>query len=290
MQFIEMKISTKEILESIVKMTFESGLADDTSYLIAIVCKQLASRAVNNRTFKAILMDLVAAEIALHSKNSSAFRSISARVQELKECEDEDIYHELREVLEKEVGQQQRVCQLAVFLGNLYNVDALESRVVFDYFVMLLTPQILSNTSIESYCLLVKSVGSKMLLEKNRDVLLKDSIIKLRKATSSAKFKVSTKARLMVEDVMSYGRVMLKLPTISNGSGDSNPQRILSWTTTRVEEQLWQNNKPKPQRAARSSPPPTGLPPSNLICRLPPPPMVRIPLGHFEIIKCVLPD
>lgn len=276
MQLTATKISTKETLEIIVKLTFESGLAEDTSFLIAIVCKLLGPLAVKNRTFKAILMDLVAAEVASLSKNSPAFRSIGARVQELKECEDEDIYNELRAKLEKEIEQQQRACLLAVFLGNLYNVDALESRVVIDYFVMLLTPQILSNTSIESYCLLVKSVGSKMLLEKNRDVLLKDSIVKLRKATSGAKFKVSTKARLMVEDVMSYGRVVLKLPIVSNGSGDSKPQRILSWTTTYVEEHLWENKKPKPQRAARSSSLTPEMQSSNLTRSLQPPPMVRI--------------
>ena len=204
---------SQDLLEGTVKIIFERAIEAQEFLSFALICKGLANiQAPTDRTvtFKTILMSLCQLEIESQRKRATIFRQFHEQFRALKCEENVNKALKMKAAYEFTLKLQSRFHRFASFYGELFNVDLIESRLIFEFLIMLLTPEAISNTSIECFCLLLPLVAPKMLKEKNCNILIKDNIMKLNEASKYVK--LSQRVSFLIEDVMTFARIQLKLP------------------------------------------------------------------------------
>lgn len=208
------QFQSEEQLRGVVKIIFEHAIMKSNSVsLFALICRGLVDVSALNEqgivTFRALLMFQCQQEIELQRRQANNFRKFSEYVQALKVEGNVDKISKMKTSLENNLKHQARAHRVATFFGELFNIGIAGNSFIFDYLIFLLTPDVISNTSIESFCLLVTSVAPKMLTVKNHNILLKDSLLKLRETAKT--IEVSHRARFLIEDLVTMGRIQIKL-------------------------------------------------------------------------------
>lgn len=249
-RFLDIKFKSEEQLKGATKIIFERAVAKPEQTLYAIVCKGLVDVTFSkcdgdgdrNMTFKVFLLALCHQEIEVHRKNISNFREFGERLEALKHENDPVKFQRLKAELNMCLQLQKRSFNFTKFLSELFNVDFLESRFIFDYLTVLLLPAVISNTSIECFCLTLTTVGAKMISEKNRNILLKGVLSKLEEASKSVE--LSQKVRFLVKDIFTFGRIQLNLKIDHNFADEFGMFRQfeLPWRTNFSKECLWESS------------------------------------------------
>lgn len=272
--FLDVKLTNEENMSGAVKIIFERAIskADELS-MFAIVCKGLADVTWPttdnqgervNTTFKDALMTLCHREIDQQREHAKSFRDFGEQLANLKYENDSSKYEQMKSRVEGNLISQERSLNAAKFFSELFNVDFLESRFIFDYLTFLLTPAVISSTSLECFCAVITTVGSKMIAEKNRDVLLKDMLLKLFDASKTVE--LSQRVRFIVKDVVCFGRYQLRLMVRVDYSNEINAARQfrLPCKTNFSMEPLWETNaKTEAYETTASLLPPPGFSPLN---------------------------
>lgn len=253
-RFLDIKFQSEEQLKGATKIIFERAIAKPEESLYAIVCKGLIDVTFSkcdgdgdrSMTFKEFLMDLCQREIEVHRKNVSNYREFGERLEAAKYENDPVKFQRSKADLNLCILSQKRSLNFTKLFSELFNVDLLESRFIFDYLAVLLLPAIVSNTSIECFCLTITTVGPKMIMEKNRNILLKDVLTKLDEASKSVE--LSHKVRFLIKDIFTFGRIQLKLKLNHDLADEFGlfRQFELPWRTNFSKECLWKSSdKPK---------------------------------------------
>ena len=168
-------------LEGAVKIMFEFAMKAETkdSSMQALVFRGLRDVTCQNQTFEDLVKNLCHQEIQSLRQKIPQFRSFNDRVQALKYTQDVAKLHLLKASFKRELVQIKRVVRFSEFFGELYNANAVESRMILDYFVVLLASESVCDVSVECFCSVFKSVGLKLTKEKNRLTLMLKSLEKL---------------------------------------------------------------------------------------------------------------
>lgn len=206
-----------------VKIVFEKAVSTpETSSMFAMLCKILSDVSVmssddeqpQGETFSSIIKILCYKEIEDIRQNAPLCRQITQRLYALKTETDKGKAHNMKSALMRDLNSLDRVRNFSTFIGELFNIDVIESRFIFDYFITLMTPGAVSNVFIESVCILLRIAGSKMLEEKNRKLLLTKTFRKLSEAANS--IELSHRAYFLIKDLFHMGRFQLHLDLVDD--------------------------------------------------------------------------
>ena len=232
---------TEERLAGLVNVMFERALASPETSMFAIVCNGLgyiSAETVTEQsdqmmaTFRDFLLRLIRHEVDVVRHKASEFRTILMRLEILKQEEVKTKVEQLKEVIENDIRLASRAAAVATFIGELYNAKFFESRFIFDeVFIVLVDPQFISNTTIECFVKLVKTCGIKMLTEKNRNVLMKETLMRL--LAAAEKITITEKSKFLIKDILNFSRFQLKLEVSTHFEQEVliSPQLVFHWSS-----------------------------------------------------------
>lgn len=210
----KVKYDCQDMLEGTVKIVFESAIRSEESLLrYAFLCKGLAgvtSPADLTVTFKSIMIALCQREIESQRKNADIFRQLDDQIRDLMIERNTEKALKMKTALKFNLKLQSRAIFITGFFGQLFNVEFLESRFILEFLVVLLTPEVISNTAIESFCHLMSLVAPKIIKEKNLKTFMKDNISKLHEASKT--IEMSGRSRYLIEDATTFHRIHQKIP------------------------------------------------------------------------------
>ena len=240
---------TADRLEGLAKIIFERAISSDTS-MFAIICNGLGCICVEKSpeqgdqmvpTFRDYLLRLIRLEIDVVRQKASDFRTILMRLEILKQEEVKTKVKELKEVIENDIQLASRAAAVATFIGELYNAKFIESRFIFDeIFMVFVDPQFISNTTIECFVKLMKTCGTKMIAEKNRNVLMKETLMRL--ITAAEKITITEKSKFLIKDVLNFSRFQLKLEVTNDFEEVLSFQRLnFHWSSKLLD---WNSKSP----------------------------------------------
>lgn len=239
LQLAERVYDSEDQLEGAAELIFEHALEDNEfSLLHAFVCKGLAQvSSQNNRTvtFKSLLMSLCQREIEMQRKCATVFRQLHEQVRDWKAERNANKALKIKAAFEYNLKIHSRAHHVARFFGKLFAVDFIESRFIIEFLANLVSPEVISDTSIESFCLLMKNVAPKMLTEKNHDFLIMNNIAKLIEVSKT--IELSQRAFSLIDDVTRWARIQLQLPV--DKTTIQNVEVVHSFKSSWSQEVLW---------------------------------------------------
>lgn len=219
---------------------------------LALVCRGLADLSAlavdsqEQKTFLDFLKDFCDQEKVNMRTNAASFANFQNQVEALKWCTEESKFIQQKNELIKKLKTQELAKNFSVFMGELYNAEVIESAEILNFFIALMAPDTISDVSVECFCSLFGIVAVKMLTEINRQLLLKDSVVKLSKLVAHGDF--SMKTRQLVNDLEKSAHFRFELHTGFGPPTSSKPQQPVRLITTFSTENLW-NYPPKPKGA-----------------------------------------
>lgn len=204
-RFKNCEMISEEQLEGSVNIIFEHAISLDQKNFISIICKGLAdvhlstktSKDTDRKTFANFLILLCSSEIYSQRQNTSNFQKLSQKARGLMERKGNNEGDHLKAVLKRDLKIAQRAFQVADLFGELYKVEILDNRFIYDYFNALLAQENISNTSIECFCRTLKVAGT-LLVVRNLDGILNGCFKKLQESAKT--FKTSPKVQNKFEN------------------------------------------------------------------------------------------
>lgn len=287
--FMDLKFA-EDRLEGAVKLIFEQTISSSEVSMFALICKGLADlKAVEadgegdreTTNCKGYLMRLLRHEIDVIRSNVAGFRGILQRIEKLKHELNRKQSEKMKSALEIDFKLSSRVVAVSNFIAELFNADFIESRFIFDeVFILLVNPKVVSDASIECFCKLVKVAGTKMVTEKNRDILMKETTQRLIEAART--IEIFPKTKFFIKDVVSFIRFQLKLSLNDDLKSEieSYPRQEHPWNTSWSEDASAGEKHTKRKQHVNQSDDikyeavrqfvPQGMPPLEYISKIPP--------------------
>lgn len=250
---------SKDRLDGLVHIIFEKAISSPETSMFAIVCNGLGyicAEKITEQgdhmmpTFRDFLLRLIRHEVDVVRHKASDFRTILMRLEILKQEEVKTAVEQLKELIENDIRLASRAAAVATFIGELYNAKFFESRFIFDeVFIVLVDPQFISNTTIECFVKLVKTCGIKMITEKNRSVLMKETLMRL--LAAAEKITITEKSKFLIKDVLNFSRFQLKLEVSNNFEETvlNSPQLNFHWSSKLLD---WNSKSPARSGSKRS--------------------------------------
>jgi hypothetical protein len=208
----------QERLEGSVKIIFEHALASPHTGIFATICRglenvrpeEIGCGDQHQSSFRAVLMHIIRSEIELIRQKTGDFRSLLTRLQVLKVERIKEKVDKMKSDIEMDFKLSSRAVAVADFIGELYNANFIQSCFIFDeVFTVLVDQNFVSDVTVECFSRLLEVCATKMMMEKNRGVLIKQSLVRLLKAVES--IELFPKTKFVVKKCVGLCRFELKL-------------------------------------------------------------------------------
>lgn len=163
------KIDTSERLDGVISLVFEKAISEPKfAPTYANLCKEVAfittapqGQGEKKNTLKAKLITQCQKEFERHKEESIIFNDIEDKLKEIDSIPDKDKREEQKARLEEEHYRvRQRANGTVKFIGELYKIDMLTSKIMRACIDMLL--QEVTEEKIERVCKLLTTIGKKM--------------------------------------------------------------------------------------------------------------------------------
>lgn len=222
-QVKKLDLEAPERQEPCIKMVFEKAIAEPkfaTGY--SLLCKAISTNTTKvevSTSFKKQLITRCQKEFEKH-RDDPAFKNNAERLSEIENEEDPVKKEELKIMYDEQSSNlRRRAAGTVQFIGELYKIEMLTSKIMVSCIQMLLNPELISEETLESLCKLLTTIGKKLekLDEKKHD--LTETFKHLTSIVSKKQLKISSRVRFMIQDLIDL--------------------RKNNWTPRRVE------NKPK---------------------------------------------
>lgn len=205
------KIDNETRLEGCIKLVFEKAIAEPnfaTTY--AEMCKEVSGIYMPNEQegkkaglFKIRLITQCQQEFERHRDDATMFRNHDDRLAEIQENE-QDIKKrvEIKTSMEEEHFKlRRRAVGTVKFIGELYKIDMLTSKIMRTCMRMLTDDDIVSEETIECLCKLLTTIGCKMETQDGPKPIL-EHFTTLENIIGKKIIPVCSRIRFMVQDVI----------------------------------------------------------------------------------------
>ena len=208
-----LKIDTVEILDDCISLVFEKAIMEPSygaSY--AQLCKEVSDVFVvpldeNNSQQKAVfkkrLITQCQREFEKHRDNE-LIKNNTERLQEIEDEEDPTKKEELKSNYDSESFKiRRRAVGTVHFIGELYKIEMLTSRIMVSCISHLLDPAMCSEETLECLCKLLTTIGKRLEKLDPRKVDLTEYFTKLEGlADKKNTIKISSRIRFMIQDLI----------------------------------------------------------------------------------------
>lgn len=212
-QMKQLKLDTVEILDSCISLVFEKAILEPSygaSY--AQLCKEVSDvfvvpLDVNNSqqqaVFKKRLITQCQREFEKHRDNELV-KNNTERLKEIEDEEDAAKKEELKADYESESFKiRQRAVGTVHFIGELYKIEMLTSKIMVSCISHLLDPTMCSEETLECLCKLLTTIGKRLEKLDTKKVDLKETFVKLEGLVDKKNhLKISSRIRFMIQDLI----------------------------------------------------------------------------------------
>lgn len=208
-----LKIDSVDVLDSCISLVFEKAIMEPSygaSY--ATLCKEVADVFVvplddknseQKAVFKKRLITQCQLEFEKH-RNNEIVKNNSERLKEIEDEEDATKKEELKANFELESFKiRRRAVGTVHFIGELYKIEMLTSRIMQSCVSHLLDPTMCSEETLECLCKLLTTIGKRLEKLDARKVDLSDCFATLaRLADKQNPIGISSRIRFMIQDLI----------------------------------------------------------------------------------------
>lgn len=225
-----LQIDTVERLDSCISLVFEKAITESnyaSSY--AMLCKEVsdvfivpldANNVQQKAVFKKRLITQCQREFEKHRDNE-LIKNTAERLKKIEDEEDPIKKEELKADYDFESTKlRKRAVGTVHFIGELYKIEMLTSKIMRSCITHLLDPSMCSEETLECLCKLLVTIGKRLeKLDKNK-IDLSDYFMMLEKLADKKNLSISSRIRFMIQDVIEL--------------------RLNNWTPRRIQRE----NKP----------------------------------------------
>lgn len=211
-----LKIDTVERLDSCISLVFEKAITEPnyaSSY--ATLCKEVSDVFIvpldpNNPTneqqkavFKKRLITQCQREFE-KNRDNKLFKNTQARLKEIDEETDPTKKEEMKAEFDFEsTKMRKRAVGTVHFIGELYKIEMLTSKIMRSCITHLLDPSMCSEDTLECLCKLLSTVGKRLeKLDKNKIDLTEYFSMLEKLADKNNPIGISSRIRFMIQDVI----------------------------------------------------------------------------------------
>lgn len=208
-----LKIDTVDLLDSCISLVFEKAIMEPgygASY--AQLCKEVSDVFVvpldtenskQKAVFKNRLITQCQKEFEKHRDNELV-KNISERLKEIEDEEDPAKQAQLKETYEMESFKiRRRAVGTVHFIGELYKIEMLTSKIMQSCISHLLDPAMCSEETLECLCKLLTTIGKRLEKLDPKKFDLTEWFLKLSGiADKKNPFGISSRIRFMIQDLI----------------------------------------------------------------------------------------
>lgn len=211
-----LKIDTVDRLDNCISLVFEKAITESnyaSSY--ALLCKEVSDVFIvpldpnnpSNEQQKAVFKKRLITQCQREfekSRDNKLFKNTQARLKEIEEETDPVKKEEMKAEFDFESTKlRKRAVGTVHFIGELYKIEMLTSKIMRSCIQHLLDPSICSEETLECLCKLLNTVGKRLeKLDKNK-IDLSDYFVNLEKlADKNNPINISSRIRFMIQDVI----------------------------------------------------------------------------------------
>lgn len=216
-QLKSLQIDTVDILDKCISLVFEKAIMEPSygaSY--AQLCKEVSDVFVvpldeNNSEQKAVfkkrLITQCQREFEKHRDNELV-RNNTERLKEIEDEEDATKKEELKANYELESFKiRRRAVGTVHFIGELYKIEMLTSRIMVSCIGHLLDPSMCSEETLECLCKLLTTIGKRLEKLDAKKIDLSEYFAQLEKiADKKSPINISSRIRFMIQDLIDLRR------------------------------------------------------------------------------------
>ncbi|CAO1407238.1 unnamed protein product [Diamesa tonsa] len=226
-----LEVNTVERLDGCIKLVFEKAISEPnfaTSY--ALMCKEISSvfvvdvKTTGDKTQKAMFKNRLITNCQLEFEKHRDSEIVKNNVQRLEEIENEEDPTKkkaLEQAFEEENFKlRHRAVGTVHFIGELFKINMLTSKIMVHCIVMLMDRSVCSEETLECLCKLLSTIGKqleKMDNDKKENDLTPtfNALKNIADKKQLNKLQISSRIRFMIQDVIDL--------------------RLNNWTPRRVE-------------------------------------------------------
>lgn len=216
-QLKSLQIDTVDILDKCISLVFEKAIMEPSygaSY--AQLCKEVSdvfvvpldeSNVEQKAVFKKRLITQCQREFEKHRDNELV-KNNSERLKEIEDEEDVTQKEELKSNYELESFKiRRRAVGTVHFIGELYKIEMLTSRIMVSCIGHLLDPSMCSEETLECLCKLLTTIGKRLEKLDVRKIDLSEYFSQLEKiADKKSPINISSRIRFMIQDLTDLRR------------------------------------------------------------------------------------
>lgn len=208
-----LSIDTVDILDSCISLVFEKAILEPNfgaSY--AQLCKEVSDVFVvpldenntkQNAVFKKRLITQCQREFEKHRDNELV-KNNAERLKEIDDEEDSTKREELKANYESEsLKIRRRAVGTVHFIGELYKIEMLTSRIMQSCVTHLLDPSMVSEETLECLCKLLTTIGKRLEKLDQKNVDLSECFVQLNRLVDKKNPSgISSRIRFMIQDLI----------------------------------------------------------------------------------------